>query len=506
MNRFRVEPLPARPNLEQQQKLAKRLLRDAWNGDAEAIERIQAFVPAATDPEQLKLHDAQMAIARGYGFQTWAEMKHKIESLTQTTAEQFDAAVRTGDAARLRELLAKHGELRRRINEPRFDFDSPAIHQAKKHLDVVDVLLEYGADINARSNFWAGSFGILEWNLTPEEAAPLIARGAVVTVWAAAGLGLIEDLRRILRENPAAVRERGGDGKTALHCATTPAIAELLISHGADLEARDNDHGATALQYLIGDEAIVRLLVARGAQPDLYVAARLGDVALVRDVLLREPESAGARLGHPPFVAPGGHIYNWSLGVGTPVEAARKYGHEQAAQLILAQAPVRVRFLHALWDADEPEARRALASQPGLMQELAPHEHALMAEAAWDHRIDAVRLMLDLGFDPHVPTVHRSTPLDRASFHGYADIVALLLQRDAKPPMDFQNEFGGTPLGACLYGATQGWKTGHPQDHLHTAQLLLEAGSSIDPTWLPTGNDAVDLVLRQWLKQQGGKA
>src|SRR5690606_11837634 len=91
MNRFRVEPLPARPNLEQQQKLAKRLLREAWNGDAEALERIQAFVPAATDPEELKLHDAQMAIARSYGFQTWAAMKHKIESLTQTPAEKFEA-------------------------------------------------------------------------------------------------------------------------------------------------------------------------------------------------------------------------------------------------------------------------------------------------------------------------------------------------------------------------------------------------------------------------------
>src|SRR5690606_3906685 len=120
--------------------------------------------------------------------------------------------------------------------------------------------------------------------------------------------------------------------------------------------------------------------------------------------------------------------------------------------------------------------------------------------------INAVRLMFDLGFDPHVPTVHRSTPLDRASHHGYADIVALLLQRDPKPPVNFLNEFGGTPLSACLYGATHGWKTGNPQDHLRTVQLLLEAGSAIDPTWLPTGNDSADLVLRRWLKQQGEKA
>ena len=40
-----VEPLPARPNLEMQQKRAKELLRAAWDGDASALERIQALHP-----------------------------------------------------------------------------------------------------------------------------------------------------------------------------------------------------------------------------------------------------------------------------------------------------------------------------------------------------------------------------------------------------------------------------------------------------------------------------
>lgn len=40
MTRFTVEPLPPHPNLEHQQKLAKRLLRDCWTGDADAIARV----------------------------------------------------------------------------------------------------------------------------------------------------------------------------------------------------------------------------------------------------------------------------------------------------------------------------------------------------------------------------------------------------------------------------------------------------------------------------------
>lgn len=412
--------------------------------------------------------------------------------------------MRTGDAGSARALLMQHADLRARINEPRFDFDSPAIHQAKKHLPLVDVLLEFGADINARSDFWAGGFGILEWNLTPDEARPLIERGARVTVWAAAGLGLLDELRAILRDQPDAVHARGGDGKTPLHCAATPAIAALLIGHGAALNVRDTDHNATPLQYLLADEAIARLLIRHGADVDIFVAARLGDADLVRECLRNDPSCAGAHVNRPPFTAPGGHIYIWTLGASTPVEVARQSGHIAVADLILAHASPRLRFLDAVWCADRERARHELALEPSLMEQLEPQDLALVAEAAWDHRADSIRLMLELGFDPHVPTVHSSTPLDRASFHGYADIVALLLGLDPHPPLTFRNEFGGIPLGACVYGAVHGWKTGHPQDHLHTARLLLDAGSPVDPNWLPTGNEQMDALLRGRLQGLAG--
>src|SRR5262249_10897470 len=158
MTRFIVEPLPPRPSLEHQQKLAKRLLRDCWAGDADAIARVRAFLPGSADPDALKLHDAQLVIARGYGFASWAAMKRKIESLTRSPLERFDIAVREGNTELARELLEKHSDVGARINEPRFDADSPAIHQARKNLTLVDVLLEHGADINARSTWWAGGF------------------------------------------------------------------------------------------------------------------------------------------------------------------------------------------------------------------------------------------------------------------------------------------------------------------------------------------------------------
>jgi len=498
---FPVEPLPRRPNLEQQQKLAKRLLRDVWSADAAAIARVRAFLPALKDVEALRLHDAQLALARGYGFDSWAAMRRRIESLTKTPLEQFDIAVREGDVERARELLERHAEVAARIDEPRFEFDSTAIHQAKRNLPLVDVLLAHGADINARSKFWAGSFGILEWDLTLEEARPLIERGARVTAWAAAGLGLLDELREAVRARPEVVRERGGDGKTVLHCALTPEIVAFLVDAGSDVEARDIDHNATPLQYLIGDEAIARLLVERGACVDIFAAARLGDVVLVEECLRRDPDLVIARANHPPFTAPGLHIYGWTLGFDvTPIDVARKFGHARVVEQLRARASRKNRFLDAVWQGDAERARAELADEPNIVASLGPHERGLLADAAWWYRPAAARLMLELGFDPHVPGAHRSMPLDRACFHGYADIVETLLELDPHPPLEEQNEFGGTPLETCIYGSLNGWKTGHPQDHLRTLELLLDVGATFDPTIVPTGNDAVDAFLRKRLK------
>jgi ankyrin repeat protein len=427
-----------------------------------------------------------------------------VDKLTKSPLEQFDIAVREGDAERARELLSRHAAVRASINEPRFDFDSPAIHQAKKRLAVVDVLLEHGADINARSQFWAGSFGILEFDLTLEQARPLIDRGARVTVWAAAGLGLIEELRTMLRADPSLVHERGGDGKTPLHCASTREIVELLIESGADLAARDTDHSSTPLQYLIADEGLARLLIEHGAQPDIFSAARLGDVGLIEKCLRENADVAAVRVNSHPFTGPGGHIYGWTLGFDlTPADVARKFGHPEVVELLLSRASPRDRLVDALWCGDAERARRELAQHPTGLQDLQPHERSLMAAAAWWYRPKSVRLMLEVGMDPHVAGAHRSTPLDRASFHGYADIVEMLLALDPQPPLTQQNEFGGIPLGACIYGSLNGWDTGHRRDHVRTLKLLLEAGSPLDPTILPTGSDALDEAMRAWLRSEG---
>jgi hypothetical protein len=125
-----VEPLPARPNLEMQQKRAKELLRAAWAGDAEALNRVRALHPSAPAPDALKLADAQLVVARGYGFESWAAMRHKIDSVTKTPVERFLIALHQGDVDRVRTLLEEYAEVRAAVNAPISYFDSRPVARA----------------------------------------------------------------------------------------------------------------------------------------------------------------------------------------------------------------------------------------------------------------------------------------------------------------------------------------------------------------------------------------
>ena len=81
--------MPVRPNLEQQRKQARELLRAAKAHEPAALERFRAHHPqlaGKSDHEithaSLALHDAQLVLAREYGFPNWTALKQEIESRT----------------------------------------------------------------------------------------------------------------------------------------------------------------------------------------------------------------------------------------------------------------------------------------------------------------------------------------------------------------------------------------------------------------------------------------
>src|SRR5438128_600695 len=242
-------------------------------------------------------------------------------------------AVEEDDAVRFRKLLERHPELRARINEPMAAFDAPLITRARSR-EMVDVLLAAGADINAKSRWWAGGFGLLH-GASPELAAYAIERGALVDVHAAARLGMIVRLRELLLADPDLVHARGGDGQTPLHFASTVAIAEHLLDRGADMDARDVDHESTPAQYMVRDrQDVLRCLIRRGCRTDLLMAAALGDADLVRKHLDTDPGCIRTRVSDEYFPMvndkAGGTVYQWTLGSYVSAhDVAKQFGHAE---------------------------------------------------------------------------------------------------------------------------------------------------------------------------------
>jgi hypothetical protein len=322
---------------------AKDLLRAFRAGAPQAVAKLR---PPGGPSAAPKLADARLAVARDYGFASWAKLKAHVESAASPRPDpvaRVKEAFHNQDATLLRQLLHAHPELKSLVNQPLFAFDSPAVNHARTR-EMLDVLLEAGADINARSRWWAGSFGVLDV-IDPALAPYAIQRGARLDANAAARLGMLDALRRLVDADPALVHARGGDGPTPLHVAATPEVADFLLDRGADIDALDVDHESTPAQYAIRDRTpVARRLVERGARTDLLLAAALGDAGLVREHLAQNPASIRTTVSPEwfPMSNPraGGIIYIWTIGQNkTAHAAARDFGHDAVYRLLMDQSP-----------------------------------------------------------------------------------------------------------------------------------------------------------------------
>src|SRR4030095_15437668 len=69
--------LPARPSLESLRKQAKKLARGIAAGDAAAIDRARSQLPQTKLP--LSQRDAQLVLAREYGFPGWKDLLKEVK-------------------------------------------------------------------------------------------------------------------------------------------------------------------------------------------------------------------------------------------------------------------------------------------------------------------------------------------------------------------------------------------------------------------------------------------
>jgi ankyrin repeat protein len=419
---------------------------------------------------------------------------------------ELKAGLERDDIAKVSNLLDQHDSLRKGIDDIPCDC-RPAL-AACRSPEMVDILLKQGADLAKVGKWWAPGFGVD--GVLPAIGDYLIERGATATPHALAGLGLVQRLRVMLDERPDQVNAKGGDGCAPLHFARTVEVAQLLVEHGAYIDARDDDHDSTPTQWRIAaSRDVSRYLLTQGAAPDIFMAAALGDLNLADLVIKNDPLSTTYCIGNNNgpfpgigFHGRGGTIYQWTLGFNqTPHEIALKHGHRDIHDLLMQHTPPKNKLLVACMTANRLLAQNISKKHPNILGEMDNEDRSLLAKLCWEtnQNIETVRLMLDIGFPVDAAEFnHGYTPLHNAAWCANAELVELLIERGH--PLDIKDpEYGATPIGWACHSCLEAKR--HPEgEFARVIDLLLEAGASYDKKNYPTGHQGIDAVLKRHIE------
>jgi ankyrin repeat protein len=458
-----VKPtLPAAANLEQLRKQAKDLLRAHRAGDPGAVERFTASHPAPAEPPRLT--DAQLVVAREYGFPSWPRL---------------NAYVRR---------VAEHGSALQHAFEDRVGYYAERAGGllASARDGTADAVAAFGSwsapltEAGARTVV-AREHGFATWTALHDHVSSLATSGEpfrrafqAIRKHDLAGLG--EQLDRF----PELVGANGTNGNDLLGLAAGTCderLVALLIERGADV-TRSNAHGWTPLHQAGYSNLphMARVLLAAGARVD--VSGR-GDG-------------------------------------GTPLIAALFWGHREVAA-VLAERGVPPRNLRAAAGLDDVGLINELLPEPGRPTRQAgahrafyrPHggfpdwqpsgdPKEIVDEAlSWAARNDAVlaigrlhRLGADLDTD-----VYRGTPLIWAAARGKVPAARQLLQLGADP--DRRATFGGPRHGEGVTALHLAAQSGH----LDVLTVLLDGGA--DPK---IRDELYDSTPAGWAEHDGNEA
>jgi ankyrin repeat protein len=186
--------------------------------------------------------------------------------------------------------------------------------------------------VNARNDRGESAVIAAVYNRQKEIANLLVARGATLTIFEACAAGELERVERILGETPSAVNEYSGDGWTPLHLAAFfghPKIAELLLSHDADVAAVSRNHNQNMPLHaalaanqkmvagmLIGGGADVNAADGGGWRP-LHLAAANNNLDALK-----------------ALIAQGADVNATNAAGVTPVALANERNHKEAAAFL----------------------------------------------------------------------------------------------------------------------------------------------------------------------------
>jgi ankyrin repeat protein len=473
--------LPSRPNLEHLRNEAKDLHRT-----------LEATGPGT------KLSDAQLAVARSYGFPSWPKLREHVETINRYFWPPVEAGSDDEDLDLVERFLASAcltysgAEARRRPREAAALLDAnPEIATSSVHA------MAAANEADALREAIVADPAAVERPGGPHRWVPLL-YAAYARV---PGLSTLDAARVLLDAgaDPNAgslwdgrfpftaltgVLGGGEDGPNQPRHPDGIAFARLLLDAGAS----PNDTQAIYNGTFLPDDAHLEMLFEYGlgsGDPGPW-AARLGPRASsVADYLLLNLEWAAehgfvqrVRLLLDHGVDPNSRSHYAAPDDRSAYEMAEAAGNREIAELLLAAgaqrrelAPVE-RFVAACMRADRAEVATLRTEE---LVRRAEHDHAPVAWAAELGRRDAVRLMLDVGFDINaladVNALMRGpggTALHAAAAAGNLELVRQLIEWGADPAI-LDPTWNATPRGWAEYGG-----------HEEVAQYLASAhpGSS----------------------------
>ena len=408
-------------DLDQLKRQAKELLEAVRGGDAAALSEVNAHY-RGVDAATFALHEAQLVLARAYGFESWPKLKSYVDGVN---VKRLLEAVRADDLQSVRAMVRTRPEL---VNMGHGEDEHHAIHYAvlNRSAEMTRLLLQHGAD--ARSGIHPHREATTAFTLAVErEYADIVevirdeeqrrreahaGSGASATpetlfwteTWRS-GRAL-----EILRADPALVNSADSGGATPLHaaaCVLHRKGVAWLLDHGADpnrraggiwtpldLAASGKGWGKTGTPAKF--EQLANLLLSHGAELGSFSAVALGKTDWIRS------RHAEGRLPSPTVIS---HFVGFSGLLSTAV------GHDRPEMLEL--------LLNLGFDPDE---RMRVEG----MDEIIYSQGGPLYTCVTSNKRQMAEMLLAKGANPNANVYTSGSPLYRAYFQKDWNMVQLM--------------------------------------------------------------------------------